>query len=462
MMQAWQMERELRDNAIPVDRRKTTSNWYSSETEFPVGDALIRKFWFSTVPGSFAPEIPYQAMVQAWGNQGYDVSLAEELIQEGIRLNEAPDEMSRLRALTAELLYRLVNAPKIEAHAYHTYEHPMTWNEVLAAMPVYGKATDDFESIEMSNVSERIYHGWLGQLCGGAFGTAIEGYTGARIQEVYGDVDFYVTEPETTNDDVVYELILLDVLEKFSRGITSKQIGAEWIRQLDFGWSAEWIALRNLNMGIFPPQSGSFMNFYSDWIGVQMRAMVCGMLAPGQPIDAAHLAFIDGVVSHANNGVYGGMMAAVMTSLAFTAKNPRMLLHETLNFLPAKSEYAAKYRWVLNQLAKDQAEDAAWKTISNHFERYNWIHAYPNMAADLFALWYGGGDFGKTMRLLAKAGNDVDCNAGLVGNVLGVMNGVPEKWTAPIGDVLETYVKGKERLSIRKLAERTERLMLIR
>ncbi len=53
---------------------------------------------------------------------------------------------------------------------------------------------------------------------------------------------------------------------------------------------------------------------------------------------------------------------------------------------------------------------------------------------------------------------DVDCNAGLVGNILGVMNQVPEKWSAPLNDLLETYLPGKERLSIRVLAERTAHL----
>ena len=146
-----------------------------------------------------------------------------------------------------------------------------------------------------------------------------------------------------------------------------------------------------------------------------------------------------------------------MTSLAFKLDDPRAVLTETLNYLPAQSEYAAKYRRVLTVLAK-HPESEALKLIASYFERYNWIHAYPNMAADLFALWYGEGDFTRSMSLLAKAGNDVDCNAGLVGNVLGVMNGVPEKWAAPIGDILETYLPGRERNSIRELALRTARL----
>jgi len=98
---------------------------------------------------------------------------------------------------------------------------------------------------------------------------------------------------------------------------------------------------------------------------------------------------------------------------------------------------------------------AAWPELDKHFERYNWIHAYPNLAADLLALWYGGGDFTESMALLARAGYDVDCNGGLVGNVLGVICDVPPAWADPIGDLLETYIKGKERLSIRALAEKT-------
>ncbi len=54
-----------------------------------------------------------------------------------------------------------------------------------------------------------------------------------------------------------------------------------------------------------------------------MRGMVCGMLAPGDPLEAARLAHIDAVISHARNGVYGEIYAAVITSLAFVMDDPR-------------------------------------------------------------------------------------------------------------------------------------------
>lgn len=310
----------------------------------------------------------------------------------------------------------------------------------------------------VDRLEERILAGWLGQLAGGSFGTAIEGYHGERIRQVYGTIDTYVTEPETVNDDVVYELVFLDVFERMGRGITSRELGLEWVRQIPFGWSAEGVALHNLKDGILPPLSGSRRNPYSDWIGAQMRGMICGMLAPAWPMEAARLAHIDGVVSHAANGVYGEMYAAVLTSLAFVRRKPRALLAEAVQYIPRGSEYASVVEECLAVVRSSPDPASAWRALDRRFEQYNWIHAYPNLAADILALWYGQGDMTRSFSLLAHAGMDVDCNAGLVGNMLGIMDGVPDAWAEPIGDGLETYLKGKERLSIRELSARTARL----
>jgi ADP-ribosylglycohydrolase len=450
--QAWQLEREMRDAAVPVDRRKEASRWMKGDTEFPHGDELLRWNWNVKVPGSLAPDVFFQSMVQDWANQGYDVCAAEELIPLGRSL-EAANNLIDLRVVSARIWKALREAPKIAGHPYHQYEHPTDWESVRAAMPA---AADNHPlSVWQADYPQRILQGWIGQLAGGSFGTAIEGYTGAQIAGVYGEVRGYVTQPETTNDDVVYELLLLDVFEKMGRAISSDALADEWVHQLPYGVSAEGIALRNLTMGIYPPDSGTFLNPYCDWIGAQMRGMVCGMLAPAEPMEAARLAHIDAVISHARNGVYGEIYAAVLTALAFVMDDPRKLVVEAARYIPAKSEYAAKLSFILETLRAESDPAAAWKILDKHFERYNWIHAYPNIAADLLALWYGDGDFTETMALLAKAGYDVDCNGGLVGNVLGVMRPVPPAWADPIGDLLETYIQGKERLSIMELAEKT-------
>lgn len=456
MKKAWQIERELRVAAIPMDRRTHESHWQESFSEVPYGDALIRMFWESKVPGSGAPEIPYLEMAQAAYNKGLDTSAVVPLIEKGRALLHE-GKMPELRVLTAELLEALNNAPIDRAHPFHQFQHPATWAEVKAAM---GKVQETAFDFDRTDLPARIYQGWLGQLAGGSFGTAIEGYTGEQISKVYGDIRTYITTPETTNDDVVYELVLLDVFERLGRSLTSRDLGLEWVKQIEFGWSAEWVALRNLNQGIFPPESGSFQNPYSNWIGAQMRGMVCGMLAPGWPMEAARLAHLDGVVSHDNNGVYGEMYAAVLTALAFVRSDPRQILIEAAEYIPQKSLYASVIRDCLATVAAEKDAAAAWKVLDQHYEEYNWIDAHPNIAAVIYSLWYGQTDMTECFSLLAKAGLDVDCNGGLVGNVLGLIHPVPEVWAAPLGDLLETYLKGKEKLSIRELAAKTARLAI--
>ena len=453
---AWEIERDMRENARPVDRREEASEWFEADFTPPAGDALIDLFWFTKVPGSRAPEMAYVEMVQAKANLGYDVTEAEKLLPEGMALHKA-GKTDELRALTAELLGAILEAPLDLQSDYHQYEHPQDWAAVRAAM-------DDsvvVESLELdeNTLGDRIYQGWMGQLAGGSFGTAIEGYTSEQIAKVYGKVDAYITDPETVNDDVVYELVLLDAVDAEGKNVSSKRIGLEWIRQIPFGWSAEWVALRNLNLGLMPPKSGAWHNPYHDWIGGQMRGMICGMLAPAFPMEAARLAHVDGIVSHSLNGVYGEIFAGVLTSLAFVHDDPKDLIHAAIPYLPQGSEYMTVVRDTLDVLKEKNSGEEAWPVLEKRFVRYNWIHAYPNIAADLMALWFGEGDFTTTMSLLALAGNDVDCNAGLVGNLLGVMSGVPVQWADPIGDLLETYLPGKEKLSIRTLAMKTADLV---
>jgi ADP-ribosylglycohydrolase len=449
---AWEIEHQLRINAVPADRRQVESEWFGADFTPPEGDALIDLFWDSKVPGSRAPEVAYVSMVQAKGNLGFDVSEAEKLLPEALALHEAGN-VDDLRTITAQVMAALLDAPLDMTSDYHRFNHPQAWEDIKKAMAE--GALDDPLPLHQGNLGERIRQGWIGQLAGGAFGTAIEGYTGEQIAKVYGRVEDYITEPETMNDDVVYELVLLDALEAKGKELSSMDIGWEWVRQVPFGWSAEWVALRNLNIGLTPPESGAWHNPYHDWIGGQMRGMICGMLAPAYPMEAARLAVLDGVVSHALNGVYGEIFAAVLTSLAFVSDDPRELIQQSQVYLPQGSEYASLVAETLDIFVDSDGPEPAWQALEKRLIKYNWIHAYPNLAADLLSLWYGEGDFTKSMSLLALAGNDVDCNAGLVGNVLGVMHFVPEKWAEPIGDKLETYLKGKELLSIRDLSEKT-------
>ncbi len=450
---AWELERNVRRSAVPLDRRTNPSAWLVQTEPGRSADDIMVMLWDSTVPGSGAPECLYRGAAQSLENQGYDESVAVTMIPEGIHLARTGD-IASLRVLTARYLEALFAAPQPSDVPYLEFERPFSWDEVLALLPAAGTPQEECPA----NTVEKTWAGWVGQLAGGAFGTAIEGYVGEKIAEVYGDVHAYVTQPETMNDDVVYELAFLDAFEQNGRSLASRDVADEWLNQITFGWSAEWVAIQNLRAGLVPPDSGSYRNPFVDWIGVQMRGMMAGMLAPGRPLEAARLAFLDGVVSHSGNGVYGGMYAAALTALAYVRDDPRVVLVEALGYVPQGSQYDGVVRECLDTVTRmpDALSALAW--ADKRFEQYNWIHAYPNVAADIVALWYGSADMTRSFSLLARAGLDVDCNAGLVGTVLGIMCGVQDQWAAPIGDRLETYIAGKEELSIRQLAERTARL----
>jgi hypothetical protein len=149
------------------------------------------------------------------------------------------------------------------------------------------------------------------------------------------------------------------------------------------------------------------------------------------------------------------MYAAVLTSLAFTLNDTRKIVETGLDYLPQGSEYVAIIKEILETLTSHADSSRVWKALEERFKEYNWIHAYPNIAAVLLALWYGQGDMTQSFSLLASAGLDVDCNSGLAGNILGIMKPVPSQWAEPLGDLLETYILGKEKLSIRQIASRT-------
>ena len=78
-----------------------------------------------------------------------------------------------------------------------------------------------------------------------------------------------------------------------------------------------------------------------------MRGMVCGMLAPGDPMEAARLAHIDAVISHARNGVYGEIYSAVITSLAFVMDDPRKIVVEGVRYIPPRANTQPNYNSVL-------------------------------------------------------------------------------------------------------------------
>lgn len=451
-MKAWEIAKKIVDEAPAVLAYETENDWTQNDLQSAENNSL-RTMWHSKAPGSGAPASLIAGAVQSVYNMGRNVDRAEAFLKEGYEALEAND-MIKLHRTTHELFTALNHAPKREESTYWNYDIYNTFEE-FAAKCHFSKA----EEVDLTSdaFKEVIRKSWLAQIAAGAFGTALEGYSREQILKSFGRARAYLKAPSLYNDDITYELVLLIAMLEKKDIPTSYEIAREWVSRIPFGWSAEDIALRNLRLGVMPPESGYLNNPYREWIGAQMRGAVCGYLAPGNPYAAAKLAWIDGEISHHNNGIIGEVFNAILTSLAFVRNGAREVLEETINMLPTTSEYYHVVKSTLDYCKKAENYEAALIWCEETFKEYNLVHAYPNAAIQVVALWFGQEDFDLVMEIGAVAGLDVDCNTAQLGAIIGALATckVSDAWTEPLGEVLKTYVRGLETISMQEVVDMT-------
>lgn len=457
-MKAWKLECETMNKGLPIVLEADEQGWdYCEEVGANENKAAALR-WHSNVPGSAAVEHCIVAAIQDTENMGYDVSEAEKFIEEGMRAYEEGDNAT-MCMLSARISHLLNIAPKIDSHPYWRYTQYDSFEQYSAKvnLPVFkfGGSKDELERLN------RI--GWEAQICAGALGTALEGYTTENLEKVFGNIEYYVRTPNTYNDDITYEIAFLYALKAAGDSISSSDIAEQWMALVPSGWSAEEIALQNIRLGVYPPESGRLNNPYREWIGAQMRGAVCGMVAPGNAFEAARLAFMDGQVSHHNNGVLGEVFNAVMTSLAYVKSNVKEIVRLAIDAIPEDSEYRSVVEYVWDSCHVCSSwRDAAAQCLGR-YGRYNWIHAYPNACGEVIALLFGDGDFDRTMNIIAMFGWDVDCNAAQIATVVAIAGGKPidRKWSDPIGDLLYTYMRRIKQITITELAAMTTDLSVV-
>ena len=447
-------------NARPVLQTQEEMAWTEEKTDVgALNIAETRARWRTSVPGSRAPDEIMLGAIQATENLGYDVAEAEKMIPAMRHAFETHDDVALLQ-LSAKLLHVLAHAQKNPAHPAWGYRRYNGFADHAAEVT--------FPDAPRVNVAEpkfleRLHAGWLTQIAGAAVGTIIEGYCTDRLREVFGEIYGYLRRPSTYNDDVLFELAFLEAFRRSGYDVTSEEIALEWVGRIEYTWSAEEAAFKNLQRGIFPPESATTNNPWREWIGAQMRGAICGMVAPGDPATAARLAWVDGTVSHVNNGVLGEVFNAMLVALAFTESDVRVLLRKTMNLLPENSEYYSVVQFAWQACEANEAWEPAWRACEKRFEHYNWIHTYPNAAAEVVSLYFGQNSFDECMHISAMCGQDVDCNAGQIGTVYGVMQGysaLSDSWTEPFGDRFDSLFRGYEHTTITHLAQLTQEAIL--
>lgn len=210
-MKAWEMAQNIFWNAQPVIRSEEEQTWTDNVDVSGFYDDNLSLDWGSNVPGSGAPEKIMVAAVQALENRGYQVSeKGYQLLQDGL-LAHAKKDFVKLHQISALLRRELTNAVKDDTSPYWNYRYYHSFEEYEEQVIFPKAVTVDCTTSEFE---EKIHAGWLAQMIGGAMGTMVEGYTSENLKKTFGDVEEFLREPNTYNDDITFELAFLDAFSK--------------------------------------------------------------------------------------------------------------------------------------------------------------------------------------------------------------------------------------------------------
>ena len=136
-----------------------------------------------------------------------------------------------------------------------------------------------------------------------------------------------------------------------------------------------------------------------------------------------------------------------------SAGNQRDVLFST------KTEYGNVLDFALNACRLSPDWQSAWALCDERYAEYNWIHVYPNAAAQVVALWFGEGDFDLTLEIICGIGHDVDCNAAQILCVLALQKGssiIAERWAKPLlADDIVTYMRRPAKIAFDDLVGMT-------
>ena len=237
----------------------------------------------------------------------------------------------------------------------------------------------------------------------------------------------YATAP--VDDDWYYEMVAVRGFEKHGIGMTVAQLGEQWKDYACGSWGSSEQARFNLLKGIKAPECGH-PRYNRLWftIGPQFSADIYGALAPGLVNEAARMAREYGHVNGYAEGVDGAVFMAAMVSLAFVEADTREIVRRAAQTIHPSSPYRQCLDLVIAmaEAGKSFAEIASAIEDRWHIEYPATNNAVANGGLVALAVWFGGGDFLKTMNLAAQAADftDADCNAANAAAVLGAMHGM--------------------------------------
>lgn len=305
-------------------------------------------------------------------------------------------------------------------------------------------------NITPAALQNKIKGGWAGQTIGVTFGGPMEfRYNGTMINS-YQPVpwfDGYLKKTMLENpglyDDLYMDLTFVEVFER--EGLQAPIAShAKAYAQAGYAlWHANQAGRYNILNGMMPPASGHWKNNpHADCIDYQIECDFAGLMSPAMPNAASQISDQIGHIMNYGDGYYGGVYLGACYTLAFMHNDINKIVNEALKTIPAQSNYykciSDVIRWH-KQYPNDWRK--TWLEVQNKFSDdigcpdgvfapFN-IDATVNSAYVVIGLLYGQGDFGKTVEIATRCGQDADCNPSSAAGILGTMLGydkIPAYW----------------------------------
>jgi len=312
-------------------------------------------------------------------------------------------------------------------------------------------------------MKDKIKGGWAGQTIGVTFGGPYEfRYNGTFIQDYqplfYSDGYIRKTMLETPGlyDDLYMDLTFVDVFERLGLDAPVDSFANAFAHAGYQLWHANQAARYNILHGIKAPESGNWINSpHADDIDYQIESDYAGLMSPGMPNTASAISDKIGHIMNYGDGWYGGVYFGALYSLAFLSNDVNYVVNEALKAIPANSTY---YQCMADVIGWHKKYPADWHQTWFELQK-KWssdkscpegiflpfdIDATINSAYVVMALLYGNGDFGKTLDIAARAGQDADCNPSSVGGILGTLLGydkIPPYWKNGLTGAEDIYFK---------------------
>jgi hypothetical protein len=323
-------------------------------------------------------------------------------------------------------------------------------------------SADETQEISRSTYAEKLQGFWLGQ--------CIANWTGLRTEGVKKTAPFFTDKAWGTNqgrkkktiefvlveegdvwgadDDTDIEYIFQEILLTNKTSIaTPEQIRDGWLKHIkheepNYLWVSNEKALHLMIDGMLPPDTSlPENNPMYDQIDAQLTTEIFGLFAPARPDVALRMAHMPIRTTAYRDSEWISEFYVVMHSLASTV-DPNLSMKEQTQWLaeqarkrlPNQSFPAKMYDWIKKEYENNPDKDN-WEKTRDAFNRrhtgvttdgYNyrsWFDAGINYGASLISLFYGEGDFKRTIQIGTLCGWDSDNPTATWGGLLGFMLG---------------------------------------